>query len=194
MEPGAGRSALPRALVVLIGLAAATVVIAGMRAAGDLLGPVLLALVLTILAHPLRRWLDRGLPSWAASTVCIVAVYLLVIGLTLALVISTARFATLLPTYQEEFDARVDDLVSWLDGLGVGQDQIQSMASSFDLSQLGGILQTVLSNALDVVGSIVFILALVLFMTMDGGSFPKQLASIAAVRPGLVAAMVDFAR
>ena len=62
---------LPRALIVLVSLAAATVVIAGMRGASGLIGPSLLALVLTIAAYPMRRWLDRYMPSWAASLVCI---------------------------------------------------------------------------------------------------------------------------
>src|SRR6478736_4625370 len=70
--------------------------------------------VLTVLAHPRRGWLDRWMPSWAASLVCTVAIYLLIVGLALAVVVSVARFATLLPQYAEEFQQRIDDLTAWL--------------------------------------------------------------------------------
>ncbi len=187
------RSALPRGLSVLLGLAAAVIVIAGMRSAQDILGPAFLALILTILAHPLRTWLNRHVPSWAASAVCVVAAYLLIVGLALVLVVSTARFAALLPTYADDFSARASSLVDWLTGLGVDKAQIDKIASSFDLSSLGGFVEALLSGALGVAGNLAFILTLVLFMTMDGGTFPNQLANAAKLRPSLIEAMSSFA-
>jgi AI-2 transport protein TqsA len=187
------RPVLPRALLVLIGLAAAVVVIGGMKTASGILGPAFLALVLTITAHPLRSWLDRYVPSWVASLVCVVAAYLVILGLGLALVLATARFATLLPTYQDELTARVDDLVAWLGHLGVDEKQLSTIASSFDLGQLGHFVESLLSSALGVATNLAFILTLVLFMTMDGGSFPRQLAEVARVRPDLIEAMSSFA-
>ena len=48
--------------------AAAVIVIAGMRASADILAPGLPRPgAHRSLAHPLRRWLDRWMPSWAAS-------------------------------------------------------------------------------------------------------------------------------
>jgi predicted PurR-regulated permease PerM len=179
---------------VLLGLAAAVVVVAGMRSAADLLGPAFLSLVLTILAHPLRIWLDRYVPPWAASVVCVVAAYLVILGLALSMVVATARFAGLLPDYQQEFAAQVDDLVGWLGNVGVDDEQLAHIAGSFDLAELGAIVESVLGAAVGLASDLAFILTLVLFMTMDGGSFPRQLAQVARVRPGLVAAMTSFAR
>ncbi len=69
-----------------------------------------LALVLTIVTQPLRYWLQRRMPSWAASVICLVAHVRRAPGAgALALVVSAARFATLLPTYQDEFANLVDD-------------------------------------------------------------------------------------
>ena len=49
------RWAPPRGVMILVGLAAAFIVVAGMRTLQDLIGPVFLALVLTIVVHPIRR-------------------------------------------------------------------------------------------------------------------------------------------
>lgn len=190
-EPG--RSVLPRGLAILVGGAAAVIVVAGMRSANDILGPAFLALVLTIVAHPLRNWLDRFVPSWVASLVCIVAAYLIVVGMAFALVLATAKFATLLPTYQDDFNQEVSDFTAWLNDLGIGQEQVDQITSSFDLSRLGGAVESILGAALGAASNLALILTLVLFMTMDGGSFPHQLVSVARVRPHLIEALSSFA-
>src|SRR5262245_37758205 len=115
------RTGLPRGVLVMGGLAATVIVLAGMRASSDILAPTFLALVLTVLAHPLRRWLGRRIPSWAASLVCIAAVYLLIVVLAVAVVVSIARFASLLPQYTDEMHQRIDDLTSWLHHAGVDE-------------------------------------------------------------------------
>ena len=75
-RPGPSRPVLPRAVLVLLGTAAAVVVAAGLRSASDLVAPIVLALILTIAVSPLASWARRrGWPSWAASALAMVAVY-----------------------------------------------------------------------------------------------------------------------
>ena len=50
---------LPRGLIIILGLAAGVVVAAGMRAIPDIIGPVFMALVLTITVNPIRGWMIR---------------------------------------------------------------------------------------------------------------------------------------
>ncbi|MBZ5738241.1 AI-2E family transporter [Nocardioides mangrovi] len=190
-EPG--RTGLPRGVVVMLGFATTVVVIAGLKAAADIIAPAFLALVLTVTVHPLRRWLDRYMPTWAASLVCTVVVYLLIVGLALAVVVSVARFATLVPQYTHEFDQRIADLTAQLHDAGVSQDQIDKVGSSFDLGQLSGFIGDLLGALLGLVSNLFFILALVLFMTMDGGSFPRQLEHARAARPLIIEALSSFA-
>ncbi len=187
------RSGPPRALLLLLGLAATFIVIAGMKTLQDLIGPVFLALVLTIVMHPLRRLIGRRLPDWAATVICLVALYAVLIGLAVSIAVSAARFATLLPTYQAQFTGLVDDATSWLEGLGVGTDQIAAVSGSFDLSDLGGVVTGILSSAVGVASDLAFIIALGLFMTIDGRSFPRNLAGASHARPRLIGALTDFA-
>ena len=91
---------LPRTLIILMQLAAAVVVVAGIRSASWLVGPVFLALVIVITVHPLTaRLRDRGLPGWAATTLLVLVVYGVLVVLAGVVVVSLARLATLLPSY-----------------------------------------------------------------------------------------------
>ena len=189
-----GALGLPRGVVMLLGTAAAVVTTIGIKSASGLVGPIFLALVLTIAAHPLRRWLNGlHLPSWATSVVCVAAVYVGLLGLAFALVIATARFATLLPDYQAQFNDLVDSTSKWLSDLGIGHDQVQQVLSSFDLSQLTGVVTGFVGGLFSVVSDLVFILTLALFMTMDAGAFPRHLQRAALARPPLVSALESFA-
>ena len=192
-QPSQTSSGPPRAVLVLVGAAAAVIVIAGMRSIASLLAPAFLALILTVLAHPLRRWLHRWLPSWAASAVCIAIVYVGLVLLALAVVISAARFASLLPTYADDFQRRIHDAIAWLDSVGVDKTRIDQVASSFDLAKLGHVLEDLLSDLKSVTTDLFFILALVLFMTIDASAFPRLLDRARAARPDLVGALEDFA-
>ena len=70
-----------------------TIALAGVRSIGDIIGPVFLALVITVTLHPIRLWLERRpLPAWAVSiVVMLLAAYLVLFLLTLALIVSVAQ-------------------------------------------------------------------------------------------------------
>ena len=82
------RSGLPRALTIVLGLAGGVVVVAGMRAIPDIIGPVFMALVLTITVNPIRGWLiRRGASRGAASLAVFLTVVAIVVGLFAAAVV-----------------------------------------------------------------------------------------------------------
>ena len=184
---------LPRGVLVLVGLAAAVVVVAGLKAAGSIFAPLFLALILTVLAHPLRRWLDRGMPSWVASAICIAAVYLLLVGLAVAMLVSIAKFGSVLPSYADQFQHQLDSFMSWLHKVGVSESDIKKAESSFNLSSLGGFFTSLLSQLAGIVSNLFFIFALILFMTVDATTFPKNLERARAVKPAIIDSLEDFA-
>jgi predicted PurR-regulated permease PerM len=193
-EPTPEPGTLSRGLAMLFGLAAATITVAGLRSASGIVGPVFLALVLTIAVHPARRWLHRmHVPTWAASLLCVITVYVLLVGLTLALAAATTRFAELLPTYQKEFSNLVSSVTSWLAGLGIGQEQLQSFEKAIDPGAIANVVASLLGGLLGVLSNLFFILTLVLFLTMDATAFPDNLAHTAVTRGPLVVALIGFA-
>ena len=112
---------------LLMSAAALVIVIAGIKAAADIVGPLMLALSLTLVFHPLRARLERRMPSWAASLVVLVLAYVLILGMTLALVISIGRLATLIPTYAPD----LDDIVAAVgDRLAVARGRCRPQADA----------------------------------------------------------------
>jgi AI-2 transport protein TqsA len=193
LQPPGPSNGVPRGVVVLLGVAAGVVAVAGMKASASLLGPIFLALVVTIAAHPLRIWLGQYLPGWAATVLCLLVVSALLLGLAVSLVLATARFATLLTDYEAEFNELITDLADRMSGLGIDSEQLHTVVGGLDLSKLTDILNSALSGVLGLASGLVLILTLVLFMAVDGASFARQLAAAAQVRPQLVAALTTFA-
>ena len=62
-------AALPRGLLIMLGLAAVTVTIGGIKAVSDIAAPAFLALVLSIAVHPLRAGWSGTVPpaGWPRS-------------------------------------------------------------------------------------------------------------------------------
>lgn len=185
---------LPRPVLLLLGLAAAVVSVAGLQAFAGTLGPAFLALVLVVTLRPVQGGLiRRGLPAWIAIVVLLLLVYAILLGLAAALGLSVARLATLLPTYGPQFTDLLNQLTARLADLGIGQDQIATAVDRLDLSNLIGVLQKVLGGLSTVLSDLVFIVVLIFFLGVDAASFPRRLAAAANQRPQVVEALTAFA-
>ncbi len=200
-EPAAPRSvrarviALPRGVVILVGLAAAVVTLAGLRQVSGIVAPIFMALCLTVTLYPVRSWLIRkGWPSWLATTVLVLATMSLVLGLIVGVIWSLARFATILPEYSDEVNATLASLKSWLAGLGIGQDQIEAMLNKIDSGQIIAALESLLSSVLNVATVVLFIITLILFMGVDGAAFPGRMAKVSGGRESALGALGSFAK
>ncbi|WP_107765218.1 AI-2E family transporter [Nocardioides terrigena] len=185
---------LPRIALVLLVAASLTITLGGARAISDIIGPTVLALVLTITVHPVRRRLvRRGLPEWLVSLVTVISVYLLLLGVTVAVMYSIGRLAALIPQYTEDLDQYVADVGAWLEDLGLGADQIQAMADAFDAGSLVGVATDIFGAALGLVSNLFFIVTVALFMAFDTGSLGRGLERLRELKPDLVAALDSFA-
>lgn len=194
-DGGARTAALPRAVVVLVGLAATVLAVTGMRSIAGIIAPAFLALTLVITVHPLQTWMiRRRLPVWFATLTSLVLLYVLLIGLVAAVGVSVARLATQLPTYSEQFEEFSASVEAWLAGLGVGGDQIQQALERIDLGSVFGVVQAFLSGLLDATSNFVFLLTVMFFLVMDSARMPTRLALAAGSRPDLVGALASFAR
>jgi AI-2 transport protein TqsA len=181
-------------LPVVGGLAGTFIVIWGLRATAGLLGPILLAFVLTVTVQPLPGWLVRkGMPRALAVFLSVVAADGILIGLALAVVLSLGQLVTVLPQYSAEWTDLVNGLRSTLVDLGVGADQARAALSSVDIGAVVGVFAGLFKSALTAVGVLVFILATTMFMCVDAAGLPKRLAA-SGEAPRLQHAMSDFAR
>ena len=185
---------MPRALIILVGAASAVVVIAGVQATAWLIGPAFMALIVVIAVAPVHSWLSRhGWPGWATTLVLILLVYGILLALALGILFSIARLATDLPQYAAKSDALVASLTSQLAALGVGPEQLRQAASSLNLGTLATVLGAVLGSVAGLASNFVFLLALLLFLSIETGGAGDRLASIAADRPKISEALGHFA-
>ena len=186
---------LPRTLIILMQLAAAVVVVAGIRSASWLVGPVFLALVIVITVHPLTaRLRDRGLPGWAATTLLVLVVYGVLVVLAGVVVVSLARLATLLPSYTPQFNDLLSSITAKLAGFGVGAAQLREIAGTLNYGRLVGLVSGLLLGVTSLLGNLVFLLSLLLFLSIEASGAGTRLALIARHRAPIAEALTGFTR
>jgi predicted PurR-regulated permease PerM len=192
---GARVTALPRGLVILVGMAAAVVTLAGLREVRGIVAPIFMALCLTVTLYPVRSWLIRkGWRSWLATTVLVLATMGAVLVLVVGVIWSLARFASILPEYTDEMASTIAGLKSWVAGLGITQDQIQAMLGKIDTGQIVSLFESILSSVMDAATGVLFVITLILFMGVDGAAFPTRMAKIGGGRESALAGLGSFAK
>jgi AI-2 transport protein TqsA len=173
------RRALPLWLTVILGVAGTAVAVWGIHSAAWILGPVVLAFVLTVVVHPLigalvRRGMRRGL----AIAVAVLVVDGGLIAFTLALVVSVGQLATVLPEYSDEWQDLLAGLRSTLDRWGVGAEQVEQALRSIEPGTVAAALGDVLSGIAGSLGALFLVVATVLFMTAEAAGVPERLAEV----------------
>ncbi len=187
------RPGLPRPVVALVGIAAAFLVVAGLRDLSGIVGPVFLALVLTLATQPMRVAAERrGIPGWVGAVAALVAIYAGLIGFTLSMTVAVARFATLLPSYEEEAADMRQWVVDWLGSQGVGEEQIQELVAGFDLGRVVELAGNLATGLLDVLSSLFLVITLVLFMVIDAARFSTKLRLLPSDKEPLTKALTAF--
>ncbi|HEY5879446.1 MAG TPA: AI-2E family transporter [Nakamurella sp.] len=185
---------LPRGLIIMLGLAAGVVVAAGIHAVPDLIGPIFLALVLTITVDPLRgMMIRRGAPRWLATLVVILGVYAIIIGLVVAAAIGVAQFVGLMPQYADQIQNELSGLKTWLAGMGVTQEQIQSTLSSIDRSSILSYVAALLAGVMSALTSLFFLITLLIFLAVDGSVFGDRMVKHRPGREPALGALGQFA-
>lgn len=159
----------------VLGLACFVVVVAGMKAAADVLVPFLLSSFIAILCVPPLFWLqNKGLPT--ALAVLIVATMFVLIALIISAVVgaSVSDFINQLPHYQQKLQNEKLSVLQWLANQGIDapmavlKDQINPGAAM-------GMVKRVLTGLGGVLTDSFLILLTVLFILFEASSFPEKL-------------------
>ena len=191
--PLAGQPPGPPFLAILV-LAGLIVIGAGLRSTANIVGPVFLVITLVITVSPLRGFLvRRRWPSWLASVMSLLAIYALLAMILGSVVFAVVRLVDKLPDYASAFQKIFDYLVGVASRLGFGQDQLERLASSVQLSSLAGPAQALVSGISGGLSLILLIVALVIFLAFDASSMPERLAVIGETRPHIAEGLINFA-
>jgi AI-2 transport protein TqsA len=179
---------------MLLGAGAAVLVLAGVRSIAWLVGPAFLALIIVIALSPVQSWLRRhNWPAWLTTLVLVVLVVGLLVALSLVVVVSLARLAALLPQYADRADQLLRSLAGSLATYGVGPDQLQGAVSSVSPAKVVALIGALLAGLSAALSSLVFLLCLMLFLSVEAGGIDRRLAAVSADRPELSSALRSFA-
>jgi AI-2 transport protein TqsA len=179
---------------LLVGGAAIVIIVAGLRSAGGIIGPVMLAVALTIVFHPMRSVLQRRMPTWAASAIVLICAYVLIALLTLALIVSIGRLAVLVPSYTPQINDYVHSVGSWLEDRGVGDKQVQAAIDAIDVGKIVGLATDLLSSMLGILSDVFFIVTLLLFLAFDSAHVSRLADGARGGHPEIVDALASFAQ
>ncbi|AHH14847.1 putative membrane protein [Nocardia nova SH22a] len=186
---------IPRGLIVVLAAAGAVVAIGGMKVFSGVLGPAFLALMLTMAVQPVQTWVQRrGWRPWIGMVAALFFVVLILLILLGSLVLSVAQLASELPKYTDKLNTMLDGIRHTLSDAGVDTDQIQNTLNGIDVGKVVDLLSATLSNALGIFSDLFFVLALLLFMAIDGMMIDRKLAVVARARPEIAYALTVFAQ
>ncbi|MEX0678600.1 MAG: AI-2E family transporter [Pirellulales bacterium] len=164
---------------VLVSMAAFVVIVAGLRAAQPIVVPFIVAAFLAMICLPPLRWLkEKGLPTWLALLVITAIIF--VVGLVIVGVIGSSvnELREQLPKYQQRVADLQEELTKWLRerdinfGFRVDQESFDAQRALSLFGGMLGALGSVLSDALVIVFTLIFIL-------LEAADFPAKLRAIA---------------
>jgi predicted PurR-regulated permease PerM len=143
---------------------------------------------------PLRGFLVKHRwPSWLASIVGLLSIYLLLLVILGSVVFAIYKLVDTLPQYATAFNQIFDSLLAVADRLGYGQAQIQRLASSFQLSSLAAPAQSLLGAISGGASLLLLIVTVVIFLAFDAGTMRERIEVIRETRPHIADGLVNFA-
>lgn len=181
---------LSPSLRVLLLLAASAVTLAGVYFARDLFGPIALAIVIVVICEPLRRPLDRrGWPQWASTTAVIVVAYLILLSMGALLWLAGTQFARLIGDLvsQGGLENTAEEVVGWLQSLGLDEEASDAAASVLDPETLLGVARSIGGTVLSVATALFFVCAYIIFMAIDAARYGRAPALFGATKGAALA-------
>lgn len=165
--------------VLMMTIAATLVVAVGLRYFSGILGPLMLALVLSTAVQPVRTWTKRhGAPTWVATIAAVIAVYAIVIGMLWAMLAVGTHFYSMMTSYGPQIQAELDELSKKASDLGLSQISTESLMAQVDVGQLVDSGLSLIGGIAGVLSGIFFLIILLFFTVTDAGSFTEQLGKL----------------
>ena len=186
----------PRGLIVLLTLAGAIIVVAGLHVMASVIGPLFLALTIVVVVSPIQGAMRRrGAPSWLAAIALALTAFGVLFAILLALGWAAIELAGLVTSdeYADDLATARGDLADLLERFGVTGEELQEVLDNLDLGAVAGQVTSALSGVLGVLSALGLLAFAMVFVVMDSERFESALGLVSSDRPRIVEAMRSFA-
>ena len=165
-----------RSVFRLIVMAASLVIIiAGLKAMAELLGPILLSLFVVLISYPIVTWLkSRGAPGWLAYTGVVLGVIAVGLVFILFLGVSLTQLYNALPAYQERIAQQLSTWEQWLATYNIQIEGVLEL-EWFDPTEIFQLLFYFVQGLLDTVGNTALTLLIFIYMLASASNFNARL-------------------
>lgn len=162
----------------ILTLAAAVIVVMGLKLAQPLLAPLLLAALITATSAPIASWLSaRGLPASAGAAVALLVGIGFLAGCGLLIAYSSDEARSQIPTYWARAQDGAGGVAAYLTRLGFRATR-ESVLSIFDASKVMLVVGTALTAGADVLPHLIVMPLLVFFALAEIAGFGDKLRFI----------------
>jgi predicted PurR-regulated permease PerM len=169
MEPTA------RGTRVVVTLAALVIVLAGLKAAEELMVPLAFAALIAILTAPAVTWLQhKRVPAFIAVSLVVGAVVVVLVAFGTLLGGSINDFAAAVPRYQNRLNVMFGDYAARLEDAGIAVS-IASLTSLVNPGAIMGVASQLVSQLASVLSDTALIVLTVVFVLMEVASLPRKL-------------------
>jgi AI-2 transport protein TqsA len=194
--PPRGGLGLSPSLRLLLGIAAAAIILLAMRAAADVIVPLLLALVITMAVSPLLSLLVRHrVPRWLAWLLTVIVTVAAIVFVVILGFAGVARLIATIPRYYDQFGARMQDLT---EAAGKGGIDISGLTAGRDAvlgaDRVTNLALTLLRHAEDALKLTSLTLLVVFFMLWEATTITLRFSQTPPQVSRTLARMEDFTR
>lgn len=159
---------------IIIILACAVIIIAGMRAASPIIVPFLLSIFIAIMCGRPFSWMRRkGVPSFLGIFIIIVIIFGVIFGVGAYISASVSDFLQQLPLYQKRIHILMIMIIKWLRTFNIYISE-RMILQYFDPGSIMEIIANLLSGLGSALTYAFLILFTVVFILVESSSFSKK--------------------
>jgi predicted PurR-regulated permease PerM len=193
MNPAQSLSKISGVSGILITLAAAIILLAGIQAASSILGPFILSVYLTLIFGTLLHWFERkGLSTRSALILTLIAFFAIIAVFIGMIAGSFIQAMSDLPGYLEKLESDLELASPFLISIGIDPATLtfQNLIQYFS-AEIHGLI----SNLWDIASPLVLVFLTTLFLLFEAKGFSQKLQIIIGeLRPGDLNRFIDLAQ
>jgi len=168
---------------ILIPLAAFVIVLAGMKAAVSIVGPILFSIFLTVIFGMLLHWFERKGFTTRNAFILTLAIFFAILAVFIVVIAgSFLQLLSDLPRYQQELEASLELISPYLISVGIDPSSLtlQEIVTSLSI-EIGSLIRQLWNIAI----LFVMIILTTIFLLFEARGFSQKLRIIIEqLRPG----------